>query len=229
MMRAPSSRRTLLWVIGALLLATSAAAALRGSADASSADAEYFVGQINALRSSVGLAPLAVDGNMASLAADHTTQMIGAGQLFHASDLAAGVSGPWARLGENVGRGGNPSVVWNTFVSSPGHHANLTNPAFTHVGVAVAYDGSGQLWTTHRFVSRPGGGGAAIFQAPPPAVATPAAPVAAAPRRPNPQVNAPPPAPQPAPPPPPPPPPPLPKPDPARASAVLEMLRASPD
>jgi hypothetical protein len=159
---------------------------------------------------------------MTALAAAHTGAMIGSGQLVHAGDLSSGVSGPWARLGENIGRASNAPLLWTTFVNSPGHYANLTNPAFTHVGVAVGQDASGQLWTTHRFVARPGG--AEATPPPAPVQAPPTAP-APRPRTVNPQVRVPEPPPEPLPPPPPPPP----KPEPARVAAVLDVLRASPD
>jgi hypothetical protein len=188
---------------------------------APSADEQYFIDQINGLRQSLGLQPLLVDDNMASLAAAHTESMIASGQLVHAADLSVGVSGPWSRLGENIGRASDAPLLWTTFVNSPGHYANLTNPAFTHVGVAVGYDAGGQLWTTHRFVARPGGVEASE---PPPAPAPPPARPAPRPRTVNPPVRAP----EPPPEPPPPPPPPLPKPEPGRVAAVLDVLRASP-
>jgi hypothetical protein len=186
-------------------------------AAAQSGDEQFFLSQINALRSSRGLAPLAVDGNMSALAYAHTAEMAAAGRLYHAGRLSAGVEGPWTKLGENVGFGSYPDLVWNAFVNSPTHYANLVDPQFTHVGVAVVHSG-GVLWTTHRFVGRGGGGGGEYVEEPPP----PPRRAAPAPR-PQPQVSAPEPPPEPEPAPPPP----LPRPDPGRVSAVLEVLHAS--
>jgi hypothetical protein len=183
-------------------------------AAALTSDEQYFLTQINALRASRGLAPLQVDGNMTALAADHTAEMAAAGRLYHTSGLSSGVTGGWTKLGENVGFGSNLELIWNAFVNSPTHYANLVDPEFTHVGVAVVPAG-GVLWTTHRFVAR---GGGAVEEPPP------------APRRvervprPEPQVSPPEPVPEPEPAPPPSPP----RPDPGRASTVLEVLHASP-
>ena len=147
--------------IAALMVVTiTPIASFTSTAGALSGDEQYFVNQINGLRASRGLGTLAADGNMVDLATSHTADMMGAGRLFHAPKLSPGVSGSWAKLGENVGRGTSAEIVWNAFVNSPTHYANLVDPSFTHVGISVMWDGGGQLWTTQRFVSR--GGGAVV-------------------------------------------------------------------
>ena len=207
-----------------MLAVVLAAALLRSSVTAGSGEEGEFVARINALRQSVGAPPLDVDANMVGLAESHSNEMAAAGSLFHAGSLSAGVSGAWTRLGENVGRGESVDVVWNLFVGSPSHYANIVNPEFTHVGVAVVRDGSGQLWTTQRFVGRPGGGGGGGGAPPSPADA--AGPRPAPRARPSaPPVSAP----EPPPPPPPEPAPPPAPADPARVGTVLDVLRASPD
>lgn len=197
-------------------------ATLATPASAQLGDEQYFVNQINALRASVGVAPLAVDPNMADLAAGHTGEMMGAGRLYHAPKLSIGVSGGWAKLGENVGRGSYAELVWNAFVNSPAHYANLVDPMFTHVGISVMYDDGGQLWTTQRFVARTGG---VVDDDPGGGASADPEPRDPAPRRVEPQVSEPEPVPEPETPPAPP----LPPADPARVSTVLDVLRASPD
>ena len=158
-MRTRRTKHTVVAAIIATMVATILPiATLAQPASAQAGDEQYFVNQINALRASVGVAPLAVDPDMAALAAAHTGEMMGAGQLYHAPKLSIGVSGGWAKLGENVGRGSYAELVWNAFVNSPAHYANLVDPMYTHVGISVMYDGGGQLWTTQRFVARTGGG-----------------------------------------------------------------------
>ncbi len=196
-------------------------ATLTAPASAQSSDGQYFVNQINALRASVGVAPLAVDPNLTELAAAHTSEMMGAGQLYHAPKLSIGVSGGWAKLGENVGRGSYAELVWTAFVNSPTHYANLVDPMFTHVGISVMYDSGGQLWTTQRFVARTG---AAVDDSAGGPAADPE-PHAPSPRPAEPQVSEPEPTPEAEAPPAPPPPPA----DPTRVSTVLDVLRASPD
>jgi hypothetical protein len=138
-----------------------------------------YIGRINALRTSRGLNALDFDGNMAGLAQQHSDEMAGAMKLYHTGNLRAGVSGGWSTMGENVGMGSNTDLIWNAFVNSPGHFENLVNPAFTHLGVGVAYDSRGIQWTTHRFIARPGG-------APPPPPPPPPPPRPPAPRAPAP-------------------------------------------
>jgi hypothetical protein len=194
---------------------------LTSTASAMSGDEQYFVHQINALRASLGLGGLAVDANMIDLATAHTADMAGSGSLFHAPKLSIGVNGGWAKLGENVGRGSSAEIVWDAFVNSPAHYANLVDPSFTHIGVSVLWDGGGQLWTTQRYVSRTDEG---VVDRPSSRAAD-REPVVRAPRDEEPQVNRPEPTPDETAPPTPPPPPA----DPARVSAVLEVLHASPD
>jgi hypothetical protein len=204
--------------IAALMVVTiTPIASLTSTANALSSDEQYFVKQVNALRSSRGLGTLAVDGNMVDLATSHTADMMGSGRLFHTPKLSTGVSGSWAKLGENVGRGTSAEIVWNAFVNSPAHFVNLVDPSFTHIAVSTMWDGGGQLWTTQRFVSRTGG--EVVEDEPAPRAER--EPVARVPRQTEPQVSGPEPVAEKAAPPPPA--------DPARVSAVLDVLHASPD
>jgi hypothetical protein len=207
-------------IVALMVVTVMPIASLTPTAGALSGDEQYFVTQINALRSSRGLGSLALDGNMIDLATAHTAEMMGAGSLFHAPRLSIGVSGGWAKLGENVGRGSSAEIVWSAFVNSPAHYANLVDPSFTHVGISVMWDGGGQLWTTQRFVSR---SGEVADDAPAPR--TEREPVVRAPRDAEPQVSEAEPVPEDAAPPAPPPPPA----DPGRISTVLDVLHASPD
>lgn len=123
-----------------------------GAATASAPGMEAdFVGRVNALRSSLGLPGVSVDGNLVAVADGHTAEMIAAGGLFHAPDLSVGVTSDWQKLGENVGRGSNVDAVWNAFVNSPAHYANLVDPRFTRIGIAVT-EADGMIWTTQRFL-----------------------------------------------------------------------------
>lgn len=183
-----------------------------------------WLSRINGLRSSHGLAPLAVDGQLTGLAQGQAQRNASSGVLAHTGNLAAGVSSAWTKLGENVGFGHNPDQLWNGFLNSAPHRANLLDPAFTHVGIGVVFAGDGTQWVVHRFMatSGGGGGGGGTFYEPPPQPApTPrrsAPPTTRAPAPPPPVVDEAPPT---------PPPPPLPKAEPARVAAVLDALRAA--
>ena len=59
--------------------------------------------------------------------------------------------GPWSTVGENIGKGGSVSSIFNALVASPSHFDNMVDPRFTHIGVGVFIDGNGVIWTTHVF------------------------------------------------------------------------------
>lgn len=90
--------------------------------------------------------------------------------ICHASPISAGVTHPWAKLGENVGTGPDVGSIMNAFVASPGHYANIVDPEFTHIGVGVVWDGN-RMYTTHRFMK---------LQSSTPATTTTAAPTTSA-------------------------------------------------
>jgi len=154
------------------------------------------------------------------LAQGWASQMAAQGRLSHTPNLAAGVSSNWSKLGENVGLGPNSNVIWGGFLNSSAHYRNLTDPAFTHVGIGVVWVG-GTQFVVHRFMGVNGGGGGGGGGGPAPAPAAPRPPRAVAPpttRAPTPpRVEEP----------PPPPPPPPPSAEPARVAAVLDALRAA--
>jgi uncharacterized protein YkwD len=194
------------------------------AASASGGDATDYVNRINALRGSLGRAPLQVDGELTSIAQNWSVHMATTGVLSHSPDLAAGITANWLKLGENVGTGPNNSAIWTAFVNSAHHYANIVDPAFNRVGVGVAYAASGAQWTTQRFMQVSGGGGGS--SAPPAAPSAPRAKPKATPAPPSttpapPPSTTTPPAPVTPPPPQPGPPPPA---DSARVAAVLTAL-----
>ena len=117
-------------------------------------DAESeFIADINQLRQSRGLNALVVDPELTSQAKIWASTMNDAGQIFHSQNLASGISANWAKLGENVGVGGDVPVLFQAFVDSPSHYENLVDPAYAYVGVGVVISGDGtRLFTAHRFM-----------------------------------------------------------------------------
>ena len=58
--------------------------------------------------------------------------------------ISAGYS--WSMIGENIGQGDvTPEEMMSQWMSSPGHRANILNPGFTEIGVAVN-DAGTTLW-----------------------------------------------------------------------------------
>jgi len=122
---------------------------------AATADEEaQFVAALNQVRAGVGLPALTVNAELVGLARQHSRVMADAGQIFHSDPISAGYTGPWAKLGENVGVGANVQVLVDAFVASPGHYANIVDPAFTQIGVGVVWRDNA-LYTTHRFLQLP--------------------------------------------------------------------------
>ena len=160
-----------------LAIVTSMLVAVSGRADAGSdnpaGDEAQFVALVNQARANVGVAPLAVDGQLIALARQHAQTMANAGTIFHANPISAGVTAPWVKLGENVGTGPSAPPVMTAFINSPKHYANIVDPAFTYIGVGVVWVGN-QMFTTHRFMQLSG-------QPAPPPPEPPAPPVTAPP------------------------------------------------
>ncbi|HKX74363.1 MAG TPA: CAP domain-containing protein [Acidimicrobiia bacterium] len=107
--------------------------------------------RINNLRASEGRDALAVSSSLKSYARDWSEEMATSGEFRH-SDIGAYITTTnWSTIGENIGRGGSVSAIFNALVDSSPHLANMLNPDFTHIGVGVYVDAEGVLWTTHVF------------------------------------------------------------------------------
>lgn len=127
-----------------------------GSASASVGDESSFIAEVNATRAGLGLQPLQLDVELTNLARGWAGSMrdgvCGEGAFIcHASPISAGVTHPWAKLGENVGTGPDVGSIMSAFIASPGHYANIIDPEYTHIGVGVVWDGT-RMFTTHRFM-----------------------------------------------------------------------------
>lgn len=135
---------------------------------------EYgFLSSLNAQRAQGGLAPLAMNGSMTSAAAGWAHQMASGSFLAHAGDIISGTPGGWSKVGENVGRGQSVASLTQAFMASATHRANVMDPSYTHVGIAVyTHPSDGRIYTTHRFAALPG----ASVAPPPQPTAPPATP-----------------------------------------------------
>jgi len=217
----PRQRRTAwLLIVGLLVCFLSPAAPAAAGPDDPGSDEARFVDLVNAARANAGVAPLTVDAELTSLARDWAAQMAAAGKISHANPISAGVTQDWQKLGENVGKGPSVDPIMDAFIASPGHYANLMDPAFTRIGVGVVWS-NGVLYTTHRFMQLRGESAAPPPTAPPATTAPPptAPPATAAPTTGPPSTTtAPPPPTTPVPPPPA---------APGRVAIVLLALRAA--
>ena len=118
---------------------------------ASASESSDYVSRINAVRASVGVPGLSVDGELTAACQQWANHMAATDTLAHAPDITAGISQYWLKVGENVGVGPDVATIMAAFIGSPHHYANIVDPAFNRVGVAVAY-GGGHQYTCHRFM-----------------------------------------------------------------------------
>jgi uncharacterized protein YkwD len=138
-------------LLGLLLCLIAPVAPASASREDPPSDEARFVELVNAARARAGVAPLTVDDELTGLARDWAAQMAAAGAISHAKPISAGVAQDWQKLGENVGKGPSVDPIMDAFIASPGHYANLMDPAFSRIGVGVVW-ANGVLYTTHRFM-----------------------------------------------------------------------------
>jgi len=178
--RPPNRRRIVFVVVAALAVVGSLLWRPVEPVAASAGDESAFVAALNQVRTSQGLPAFTVNVELSNLSRGHAQVMADAGEIFHASPISADYSGPWSKLGENVGVGANVQVLVDAFVASSGHYANIIDPSFTQIGVGVVWKDSA-LYTTHRFLQLPGSTPPAttappVTTSPPPATTAPPPP-----------------------------------------------------
>ena len=126
------------------------------AADATTDEAE-FVQRINDLRSSKGLAPLKVNAELARGARSWATEMRAAAGISHMPEarMRADITGPWCKIGENVGEGPEVPILHDAFVASAAHLKNLLDPDFDSVGIGIVYASNSDgevIYVTQRFL-----------------------------------------------------------------------------
>jgi uncharacterized protein YkwD len=140
--------------VGEHSVATGAAEA-RGTVQSEPATATAarveILARINALRAANGVAPMAADARLDTVAQAYAERMAEEHFFAHVSPngdalgqrlRAAGY--PNRANGENLGLSGSGPLGAHLAVEeSPGHRSNLLNPAFTHLGLGIAREALG--------------------------------------------------------------------------------------
>ena len=132
---------------GAAVLLLSTATPVSGQTAASELQ---LLALTNPVRASVGAPPLALDATLSDVARTWSNTMALAGTISHNPSLKAQI-GAYAGMGENVATGPSVELVHEALVASPGHYANISNPAFTTVGLGVVSSGR-SVYLTQVFV-----------------------------------------------------------------------------
>ena len=108
---------------------------------------------INAARGRAGRGALAVDTVIQYIAVDWSDEMAGSQTLRHNPSYGDQIvrHRNYRTAGENVGRGYQQGSLFQAFMDSPGHRANIESTAYSHVTVGCVTDRNGQLWVTQNF------------------------------------------------------------------------------
>lgn len=121
-----------------------------GAAGDPTAEGVFWI-YANNVRASRGVPALRYDPSLQVYAQRQAELMAATGQLSH-SNLAP-LLGPWSAAAENVGFGPSADEINNSLTASPAHYQNITSPGYNAIGVGVARDGAGRMWTAEIFAS----------------------------------------------------------------------------
>jgi len=108
---------------------------------------------INNLRASVGVPELVRVPELDAKAEAQADRMAKAGNIYHSKNLAAGVTGGWSSIGENVAMAGSVEDAQAALEASPGHYENMVSGAFNQVGIGVVVRND-VVYVVQVFVSR---------------------------------------------------------------------------
>jgi uncharacterized protein YkwD len=95
---------------------------------------------VNQIRAYYGLGALHSNGSLNATAQACAERMASADSMTHSP-----YPGGWSHWGENIAMGFGSSVsVFNAWMASPGHRANILKPAYTQMG--IGHVGAGGWW-----------------------------------------------------------------------------------
>jgi len=122
-------------------------------ADTTSNNILYYT---NVARGQAGLPGLVWNGQLGCLAVSWSQYLASTNTFFH-RDLASVIRSPgfggYHTLGENILKGPasmSASDMQTAWMNSPDHRANILSPAYSSVGIGLAY-ANGQVWATEDF------------------------------------------------------------------------------
>jgi cysteine-rich secretory family protein len=120
-------------------------------------DRQAVLALVNQQRATGGVQALTPDPRLAGAAQSYAQLMADKNWFNHTGPdgstpimrmMAAGLNN-WSAWAENIAAGfTTPADVMNAWMNSPGHKANLLNPAFTHIGIGKGVR-AGSQWGTY--------------------------------------------------------------------------------
>jgi uncharacterized protein YkwD len=139
-------------VLGLTLAISVVLAALAPSAQAGWAPRRDMLRWMNAARQNHGAAALDRVWVLRHMADEHSRDMARDGRIYHTEDLAFALRRvSWQSAGENVGVGVRLRTLFEAFMHSAPHRANILGQSFRRVGIGL-HRGDGYLWITLIFV-----------------------------------------------------------------------------
>ena len=113
---------------------------------------------INAARTSRGMAGLVVTPGTTDLARDWAMNQARQNRLYHNPALVSGIeshgSRYWRAAAENVGRGWGADSLFQAYMNSPGHRANILDPDLRYLGIGWVERPDGSGYNTQVFVDQ---------------------------------------------------------------------------
>lgn len=149
----PSGRRSPLRLLGALAALLVVIGATAGC-ESTEQERNEVIALVNKSRAENGLGQLKDDVTLDMKADAWAQKLRDACSLSH-SKLSDGAPKQWLKLGENVGYGGTIAQIHDAYLNSPGHKANIMDPAFTSMGAAAVWgdcEGQHRVFTVQVFM-----------------------------------------------------------------------------
>jgi uncharacterized protein YkwD len=145
------------WLLATLTALVANAPAASAATWSSSSYASRLAQLVNNARAQQGLRPLSLASGISTVAASWTSHLASAGSLSHNPNIISDVQHHGAEnanvVAENVGEGSpsDPDGLFNAYMHSSEHRANILDHEMRYLGIAVVYSG-GRAWNTMDFV-----------------------------------------------------------------------------
>lgn len=126
-----------------------------------SAQEQALLEMVNAERAKYGLSPFILNSAISGVAKAKCNDMIAYRYFAHGSPrlgtvrdmlTAAGIS--YRGANENIARYGSLQKAFAGLMSSTGHRNNILSKTYTHIGLSVCKDSSGNLYIVQVFISK---------------------------------------------------------------------------
>lgn len=142
-------------LMAAMLAGCKGGAVLPGLPDPGGGDSSIsgMLARHNNARVAESLAALAQSPLLDQIAQDQAEYMADLGELTHTdgdgglcTDRADAAGYAWVLIGENVGYASGAQQVFDMWMASPGHQANILGADFTEIGIGRSSSGLSQYW-----------------------------------------------------------------------------------